>query len=126
MSFRDFVGSLMDSMREAAQVKTVFGDPIRVEERTIIPVAKTFFGFGSLPVRSQGTEDETPTPAGTREGGGVSASPLGVLEVTKDGTQFIQIQDTNPAKIVAAFAVGLMLGALLVARGRRPRAELTD
>ena len=126
MSLRDFFGSLIAGLKESAQVKTVFGEPIRIDNRTIIPVAKAGFGFGSLPVRGAASDTESPPDGGTRAGGAAATSPLGVLDISPEGTQFVAIPDNNPAKVVAAFAVGLILGALLAARGRRNRPELSD
>ncbi len=121
MSLREFFGTLIDRLKETAQVRTVYGEPLRLEDRTLVPVAKSSYGFGSLPERGQSPESET----GTRAGGAVSTTPMGVLEVGPEGTRFIAIPDNNPAKIVAAFAAGMVLGGLLVARGRR-RPEIAD
>lgn len=127
MSLKDFFGTIVDRLKDSAQVGTVFGEPMRLEDRTIVPVAKAAFGFGSG--RLLQTDEASPNSTadqGARAAGGTATTPMGVLEITSQGTRFVPIPDNNPAKVVAAFAAGLILGAVLVVRGRRSRTELPE
>jgi uncharacterized spore protein YtfJ len=80
-------------MQESAGAKTVFGEPVTVEGRTIIPVARVQymygFGMGQGPAR-----DEKPTGGGGG-GGGVRVNPVGVLEITADGLTFKPVVDVT-------------------------------
>ena len=65
--------------------KTVVGDPINVDENTIIPLVSIGFGFGAgggtgkEPTKGEGTG------GGTGGGGGVK--PVAVLVINKDGVK---------------------------------------
>jgi uncharacterized spore protein YtfJ len=37
---------VMEQVREGAGSRAVFGEPIRAEGRTVVPVARVAFGFG--------------------------------------------------------------------------------
>ncbi|MGD1992096.1 MAG: spore germination protein GerW family protein [Anaerolineae bacterium] len=100
---------MMDQVREKATSRAVFGDPIVIEERTVIPVAQVTYGFG-LGFDSSAGEGAEGEPAeedvGGGGGGGAGARPIGVVEVTREGVQVKPIVDEQK------LAIG---GALLVA-----------
>ena len=84
--------SLLGCLRHGASVKTVFGDPISVEGRTLIPVAKVGCGWGGglHPNQADPAEEETAEPRlGLRRGMG--AKPLGVFDASQEGTEFIPL-----------------------------------
>ncbi|MFC6973530.1 spore germination protein GerW family protein [Halomicroarcula sp. GCM10025709] len=111
------VRSGIDELSESASVQRVFGDPITTEGKTIVPVARVAYGFGSG-FGSGGAEDEGEfdgeTGQGGGGGGGMSVTPVGALEVTPDGTRFVRVGDWKRAAL--ALGVGLVAGLLL---GRR-------
>ena len=47
MSSLAILQSLRESIQGQASVKTVYGEPIEAQGKTIIPVAKIVFGFGA-------------------------------------------------------------------------------
>jgi uncharacterized spore protein YtfJ len=98
----DNIEVLVEQLRRTATVETVYGDPVSSGDRTVVPVASVGYGFGG------GGGDD-----GIGMGGGVGVSPVGVLEITPDGTRFVRFSESR--KTLAAFAVGIVLGAL----GRR-------
>lgn len=111
-SFQSFVDSL-----GSTGVKKIFGDPISAEGRTIIPVAKLAYGFGGgveyKPSsggngREQSSEAVKTESEGTGGGGGIAAMPLGVIEVTRDETRYIPVN--NSRKLLGAMAMGLLAG----------------
>lgn len=106
-SFRSFV----EELRERASVETVYGDPIESHGRTVLPVARVAYGFGGGFGRG-GEDDDQSTGAGG--GGGVAAKPAGALEISDDGTRFVQHGDRR--RLGVALVAGLLLGLLL---GRR-------
>ncbi len=107
--------SLARCLRRGAGAKTVFGDPIAVDGRTLIPVAKVGYGWGGglHPNQADSAKQETAEPR-LGFGGGLGAKPLGVLEVSPEGTRFIPVGVGK--KVLAALAVGFIVGLIL---GRR-------
>jgi uncharacterized spore protein YtfJ len=106
---------LRDGIVAHSDVKAVFGEPVSADGRTIIPVAKITYGFGGgggmnrmsprNPEGNQGGQE------GGGGGGGVRAVPVGVIEVSGQGTQFIPISDRR--KLAAAALGGMMFGMIL-------------
>jgi uncharacterized spore protein YtfJ len=72
---------LAEKLGSKASVSAVFGDPVRCEGVTIIPVAKVGFGFGAGIGRRN---RDAATAQGGGGGGGGSAAPMGYIEI-KDG-----------------------------------------
>jgi uncharacterized spore protein YtfJ len=121
MRITQLFDSLTERLRQSAQVGNVFGEPIEVGEKTILPVARIGYGFGggggsaetpreaSAPSTNGATSTEDGEEAqGGGGGGGVGASPLGVFEITPDSTRFVPVGARK--KLLAALAVGFVLG----------------
>jgi hypothetical protein len=89
-------------------VRVAYGKPIRVGERTIIPVARVRvrggFGFGSAP-NDQGD--------GGGGGGTFDAQPIGFIESGPQGTRYERIPDPRgrAGRLAAATAAGALTGA---------------
>lgn len=98
-----------------AGVHVVFGEPIRHDNLTVIPVARVRWGFGG----GGGTADGPPSgPAsGSGGGGGVAADPIGYLELGPDGAIFRPIRDPYPS---ALFLVASGLTVAIVLRALAP------
>ena len=135
-----FVERIADRIGAQATVRAVFGEPIERDGITIIPVAKVRWGFGggsgggpfgTRPgagadgAAGQADPDERlageAMPAGgslagfgSGGGGGVTADPVGYLEIGPDGASFIPISPVMPSPWFL-LAVGAM--AALVLRG---------
>jgi uncharacterized spore protein YtfJ len=106
-------------LREKADVDACFGEPVTIEGRTVIPVAKVTYGFAMGIGRAAAAEEET---AGETErqaaeeadgdggsgagGGGMLAQPFAVVEVTPEGTRVQAIIDEQKVTL----AVGLLAG----------------
>ena len=97
---------LFQSIVNQAGVKTIFGDPISTNGKTIVPVAKVRCGFGG---GSKRRPEDTEREFGG--GGGFIAKPVGVIEITNEETRFVPIPSNWP--IVAAVAIGVCLGMLI-------------
>ena len=119
MSGDEILEKLGESLGSKATVKAVFGEPIQAAGKTIIPVAKVFYGFGggfgAGPPKNT-KEQGSHKGEGGGGGGGVRAFPAGALEITPQNTRFIPF--TDPRWLLAAFSVGAFAGALLLRRGR--------
>jgi uncharacterized spore protein YtfJ len=122
MSLQQYFQSIIDRLQSGASVKTVYGDPLTTEGETIIPVAKVGYcfgvGIGPRPtiLRKEGEERAEGKETGGM-GGGFRAKPSGVLEITKEETKFIPINEKR--KLVGALLIGLFLGLLIA--GKRSR-----
>lgn len=99
-----FPFSFVESLSKAG-AHTVYGDPVVVGSRTVVPVARVVYGFG-------GGSDGT--PGGGGGGGGVVATPVGALELTESETRFVPLRPYR--RLLAAGFVGVLAGYLL---GRR-------
>jgi uncharacterized spore protein YtfJ len=109
MDLQKYFEGIQHVLSSSANVKTVFGDPISAEGKTIIPVARVRYGFGggmgSGPTRSG---EEQRIGEGGGGGGGVIAQPVGVLEVSASGTRFIPVQSRKrlAGLVFAGFIAG--------------------
>jgi uncharacterized spore protein YtfJ len=107
----EILGKMADSFGSTANVKSVFGEPIHAEGKTIVPVAKVAYGFGG---GGGANRDDANGPHGGGGGGGMRAFPAGVLEITQTETRFIPYFDLR--MLVGVFAAGALLGRLLLRR----------
>ena len=99
----------IDQMREKASVSAVYGEPVQVGERTIIPVAdiKYAFGLGYGEGLSGEDEDEGEEPTaggqGGGTGGGVAARPVAVIEISDAGVQIKSVTDEGRIALAGIF-----------------------
>jgi uncharacterized spore protein YtfJ len=123
MNATEMLEKISQSLGSSATVKSVFGDPIQVEGKTVVPIAKVAYGFGagggSGPRKHNGAGPDNPgeKAEGGGGGGGVRAYPAGALEITATGTRFIPFTDLR--WLGGAFAAGALIGSLIL--GRRTR-----
>lgn len=128
------VQTLLDALAdlpEKANVNAVFGDPVTIEGRTVIPLARVGYAFGMGVGGTTGADEAAAADeaAGAEEAaageaaesvpekaadgvggcGGVLAHPLAVVEVTPEGTWVKPVVDEQKL----ALAAGL-LGAWVV------------
>ena len=108
--------SLKESILGQASVKTIYGEPILSQGKTIIPVAKIIYGYGAG-AGNGGLRDTGARGEGGGGGGGVRAVPVGVIEVSNQPTRFIPITDRR--KLSGALLVGIGIGMWLGWRRRR-------
>ena len=127
-SIDGFVERMAERVGAKASVKAVFGDPIERDGITVIPVAKVRWGFGGGAGRGPvavgpGTGEDATSPtidegmsgAGTGGGGGVTADPVGYLEIGPDGAVFKPILSPMPSPgfmLAAGATAALVLRAI--------------
>ncbi len=99
--------SLKESILGQASVKTIYGDPITAQGKTVIPVAKIMYGLGAG-AGTGGVGNSSAQGEGGGGGGGVRAIPVGVIEVSDQGTTFIPI--TSRKKLAGAAVFGIAFG----------------
>ncbi len=107
----EMLASVIEPLQKSATVRSVFGDPVSAQGKTIIPVARIAYGFGGGSGKGRQGPGE-----GQGAGGGVYAVPLGALEITDTGTRFISLYEKRRLLIAGLF--GLSLGLVLGSRAR--------
>ncbi len=122
MSVHELLQRLAERMGASADIKTIFGEPIAAEGKTIIPVARLAYGLGTgFGTRSTtdlaGNREEQ--PAGQSGGGGIYVYPIGVVEVTRERTRFLRTRSPW------MFPVGIFLAGLALGR-RSTRGRLAS
>jgi uncharacterized spore protein YtfJ len=106
--------SLKESVLGQANVKTIFGEPVAAQGKSIIPVARISYGYGAG--AGTGGVGNTSKGEGGGGGGGVRAVPVGVIEISDRPTRFVPISDRK--KLGAAVALGVVMGMWLGWRRR--------
>jgi uncharacterized spore protein YtfJ len=106
------VERLAELVGAKAGVRTVFGEPIRQGDLTVVPVARVRWGFGGGGGRA---DDERTGGSGSGGGGGVFADPAGYLQISPGGATFQPIRQGYPSPafiLAAAVAVAITLRAV--------------
>jgi len=109
MNTKELIDTAVDHLRSTASVKTVYGEPVVIDGKTVIPVARVAYGFGGGSGSKQQGENDAPAEGGG-VGGGMSAKPVGVVEVTSAETKFVPFGAKKRLAITAAIASGIGLG----------------
>jgi len=94
-----------------AGVQAVFGDPVKHDNLTVIPVARMRWGFGGGGGRADGPPSGP--ASGSGGGGGVAADPIGYLEIGPEGAAFRSIREPYPSPL---FLIASGLTAAIVIR----------
>jgi uncharacterized spore protein YtfJ len=117
MTTKQLIDSAVEHLRTSASVKTVYGEPVVIDGKTIIPVARVTYGFGG----GTGTKQApAAAEAGEGAGGGVSAKPVGVVEITGQETKFVSFGQSKKVAMAAVIGsgLGLVLGLVLGSRSK--------
>lgn len=99
MEFSDLWESMVEGFESTGRARSVYGEPVERANRTVVPVARVSYGFGGGNVGGPGTQGL---------GGGITVSPVGVLEITPEATRYVPLNRWR--KRVLAGGVGLSLG----------------
>ena len=118
----DIFRNVVERLQTSAGVKTVFGDPVSAEGKTIIPVARVRYGFGggggSAPhPGSEAGGDDQQEAVGGGGGGGVEVTPVGFIEITPGETRYVSFEERR--RIVRNLVIGALLALFLLRRRRR-------
>ncbi len=104
---------LAELVSARAGVQAVFGEPIRQDNLTVIPVARVRWGFGGGGGRSDGPPSGP--ASGSGGGGGAAADPIGYLDIRPGGATFRPIREPFPSPlflIASGLSVAIVLRAL--------------
>jgi uncharacterized spore protein YtfJ len=102
MAGADFTERLANAVGGTAKASRAYGEPVERDGVTVIPVVRSFWGFGG------GGGDQ-----GDRQGsGGGGASivwPLGHIEIRDGQTRFVPLHQPRLAVLVLAAAIIVLL-----------------
>ena len=88
MVIEDLAKTVLDELRETVKTETVIGNPIHVDDTTIIPVSKVSIGFAA----GGGEGDDPGTKKkgfGRGTGGGASVEPIGFVVIKGDKVKLL-------------------------------------
>ncbi|HZA24683.1 MAG TPA: spore germination protein GerW family protein [Dehalococcoidia bacterium] len=131
MTIGDVLNTITERLNATGHVKTIYGEPIVADGKTIIPVAEVKYGFGGGGGQQQepssreggpegesaGSSDASQGRSGMGGGGGISVRPVGVVEVSSTGTRYISFNQGR--KIALSVLAGMVLGMIVFRRRRR-------
>jgi uncharacterized spore protein YtfJ len=109
---------ISETLGSTATAKSVFGDPIQIDGKIVVPVAKVAYVFGGGFGAGKNALHADRQGEGAGGGGAVRAFPAGALEITAGETRFVPFTDL---RWFAAVAAGVILAGLLI-----KRRQLTD
>jgi uncharacterized spore protein YtfJ len=103
----------IENMMKRLTVNSVFGEPIKEGDQTVIPVAQVSYGFGfgagwgSGAAEAEGEERPASAGEGGGQGGGAAgkARPVGALRITADGVHFEPVMDP---KVIALAGIAMV------------------
>ncbi|MFD2923846.1 spore germination protein GerW family protein [Halobacillus naozhouensis] len=110
-SYRSPIAPVFEKLSKQKEISLVYGDPVELGDRKVIPVAKVNYFIGGGGGSSDGTES---VQAGRGEGGGghVSIKPLGVYEMSRQHTTFKPVYNVQRLSMVAAVVSGILIWSL--------------
>jgi uncharacterized spore protein YtfJ len=114
MNQTEILQKIGETLGSTATVKSVFGEPIHANGKTVVPVAKVAYGFGGGFGAGKNIVHAERQGEGGGGGGAVRAFPAGALEITDKSTRFVPFMELK--WLVAVFTAGAALGSLIVMR----------
>jgi uncharacterized spore protein YtfJ len=109
----------VEKARDTAHWRAAFGEPHKVEDKVIIPLAQVTYGFGLGVGRGTGpsrTEDKAQAEdvapfgsAGGGVGGGARTKPLGALVVTPESVYVEEAPDATKVALGAFLMVAFVV-----------------
>jgi len=88
----DLVKTTLDEIEKVLSTKTVVGEPITVQDITLIPLITAGFGFGSGGGSGKGEAKRQGEGIGGATGGGAWVKPVAVVIVSKEGVRVESIR----------------------------------
>jgi uncharacterized spore protein YtfJ len=128
-----FLAHLADRLGNRASTAAVYGEPVERNGVTVIPVARMRWGFaGGVGTGSNQFGPSGGQGSGVGGGGGVSASPMGYIEIANGRTEFRRIQDRPQLRMLVPVILATGISISFIALGlrlvlqARPRGLLDD
>jgi len=90
MDVEKLFGTAVNEIERMLNSKTVVGDPITIEENTLIPIVSVGFGFGVG--GGEGADPKKCSGTGGGTGGGGGIKPVALIVINKDGVRIESIK----------------------------------
>ena len=90
MDVEKLFGTAVNEIERMLNSKTVVGDPITIEENTLIPLVSVGFGFGVG--GGEGADPKKCSGTGGGTGGGGGINPVALIVINKDGVRIESIK----------------------------------
>jgi uncharacterized spore protein YtfJ len=110
MNTDEVIQNITDKVQKTANVKVVFGDPVKEGRITIIPVAKTSVKGGGG--GGKGEDEKVGRGGGVGLGMVINTTPIGYIKIDDDEAVFIEILDKSRIMIAGFALAGITLLAL--------------
>ena len=96
MSVEEILKATAGDLQSLLSANNILGDPVEIEDKTLVPVIGYGFGYGGGGGKSKGAEGE-----GTGSGSGGGVSPRAVIILYKgvkgpEGVQVLSLKEPNP------------------------------
>ncbi len=85
----------MQKIKEMVDINTIIGDPVKVDDTTIIPISKVTYGFASGGSEFSPKKTEENPLFGGGSGAGVTISPVAFLSVTNGIVSILRVEPSN-------------------------------
>jgi uncharacterized spore protein YtfJ len=100
--FLDDLQKRFSDMQTKVGARTVYGEPIEIDGRKVIPVASVQYGFG-MGGGLGPKQDESDPPGGGGGGGGMRVRPVALIEVADGKVKVEPIVDVSRLAMMAMF-----------------------
>ena len=82
----------LEEIERVLTTRTIVGEPITIEDRTLIPLISVGFGFGAGGGSGKGEAKQKGEGEGGGTGGGAWVKPIAVIVIDKDGVRIEPIR----------------------------------
>jgi len=81
------VKTTLEEIEKVLTTRTVVGEPITIEDKTLVPLISVGFGFGAGGGSGKGEAKQKGEGAGGGTGGGAWVKPIAVIIIDKEGVR---------------------------------------
>ena len=93
------IKTTLGEVEKVLNTKTVVGEPITIDDTTLIPLISVGFGFGAGGGSAKGEDKHTGEGSGSGTGGGAGVRPIAVIVIDKEGTRIEPIKGAMAAAL---------------------------
>jgi uncharacterized spore protein YtfJ len=112
MDIKALSESIIDRLRASVSMKDVYGEPMEIGGKTIVPIANIAFGYGAGGGEGRSKKQEEGEPnegSGMGGGGWARAKPVAILEISEGRTRIIPVIEFTKVAMMA------IAGAIVIA-----------
>ncbi len=83
----NLVKTTLGEIEKVLSTRTVVGEPITIDDKTLVPLISVGFGFGAAGGSGKGEAKQKGEGAGGGTGGGAWVKPIAVIIIDKEGVR---------------------------------------